>query len=193
MIRIAFALLLLILASCVDNKDERYSSYFNVQSAIRADKAILIRDKAMLIKTVKSDQNKDNVKNNKPDWNLEFELFNKLSISSHEFENRFTVDTTFFFPIKNDSSIRWKRVTYKPVDADKETVKELTVEWDQKGQLKYFSGITQSSDLVTTITKTYYYEPQKKYKVDALENSGWLGTSHYSVEGYIYFGEPYFE
>lgn len=193
MIRFAFAFLLLILASCVDNKDEQYSSYFNVQSAIRADKAILYREKAMLIKTVKSDRNKDNVKNNKPDWNLEFELFNKLTISSHEFENRFTTDTTYFFPIKNDSSVRWKRVTYKPVDADKETVKELTVEWDQKGQLKNFSGITQSSDLFTTITKTYYYEPLKKYKVDAQENSGWLGTSRYSVEGYIYFGEPYFE
>lgn len=193
MIRIAFALLLLIIASCAETHEARYSSYFNIVSALRADKATLYRDKAMLIKTVKSDQNKDNVKNKKPDWNLEFELFNKLSISSKEFENRFTVDTTYFFPIKNDSSIRWKRVTYKPVDADKETVKELITEWDQKGQLKNFSGITQSSDLFTTITKTYYYEPLKKYKVEALENSGWLGTSRYSVEGYIYFGEPYFE
>ncbi len=180
-----------LLAAC-KKSEKRYSSYFNIVSSLRADMALLNRGKAILVKTVKSDGKVDNIKSTKPDWNLELELFNKLSISSIEFEGKYQVDTTLLYPLKNDSNVVWRRVNYKALEEDL-IVRYLEVEFDSKKKVRSITGSTTSSDFLTTISKSYTYYPLQSYSVNANESTLWLGESTYKVEGVIYFTDPYFE
>jgi hypothetical protein len=190
--RTYFFLILIILISACKSNEERYSSYFNVASALRADIAILNREKAFLVKTVRSDGKVDNIKNKKPDWNLELELFQKLSISGSDMEGKYKVDTSLYYPIKNDSAVLWKRVSYTALDENL-TVRLLEVEYDSKKNIRSITGNTISSDFMTTINKSFTYYPFKSYEVSATETTTWFGTSTYKVEGVIFFADPYFE
>jgi hypothetical protein len=190
-IYLSFILLVTFFSAC-NTDTESYSSYFNIESALRSHVAILYREKAMLIKTAQSGTAIDNIKYTKPDWNLELEHFRKLSISSASYEGKYKVDTSIFYPIRNDRSIVMKRVTYTAMEQDL-PVSSLEVVFDSKQAIYRISGKTNSSDFMTTITKSYTYIPFKSYSMYASETTRWMGTSTYQVEGEIYFEEPYFE
>lgn len=189
---LTLSLTFLFINACNTHKERIQNNYFNILNMLKADIATLYKNKAILIKVVKSGAKADNIKMKKPDWNLELEFFNKLNISSPELEGKYRVDTTIIFSKKQDSTIIGKRIIYTATE-DELPVQELVVEFNSDKVLQHLTGKTVITRFLKTVTKTYDYTPLTAFSVNAEEMTKWFGTSTYSVEGTIYFEEPYFQ